>query len=198
MSSAAQRRRATLQELLAIPEEERFHELLDGELIQKATPSFEHGDAQGAISHLLFPFRRQLGGRGPRGWWFASKVEVQLGEQVCRPDVSGWRRERVPERPKGGPLTIVPDWTCEILSTSNKRIDLVKKKRIYHQHRVLHYWIVDPDVETLTVHRWHSDGYLEVLAAERGQRVRAEPFDAIEIDVGIVFGDDETEAQSSS
>jgi Uma2 family endonuclease len=75
---------------------------------------------------------------------------------------------------------------------------LVKKKRIHHQHRVLHYWIVDPEVETLTVHRWHSDGYLEVLAAERGQRVRAEPFDAIEIEVGILFGDDEAEAQSSS
>jgi hypothetical protein len=41
------------------------------------------------------------------------------------------------------------------------------------------------------VQRWHSDGYLEVLVAERAQRVRAEPFDAIELDVGILFGDDE-------
>jgi hypothetical protein len=32
--------------------------------------------------------------------------------------------------------------------------------------------------------------YLE-LAVERGQRVKAEPFDVIEIDVGILFGDDE-------
>jgi hypothetical protein len=43
------------------------------------------------------------------------------------------------------------------------------------------------------VHRWHADGYLEVLAAERVQRVRAEPFDAIELDVGVLLGDDEGE-----
>ncbi|AGP34280.1 hypothetical protein [Sorangium cellulosum] len=36
---------ATLADLLAIPEEQRFHEIVDGELMQKAVPSFEHGDA---------------------------------------------------------------------------------------------------------------------------------------------------------
>jgi Uma2 family endonuclease len=66
----------------------------------------------------------------------------------------------------------LPEWTCELLSSSNKRIDLIQKKRIYHAHRVAHYWIVDPDLETLTVHRWHADGYLDVLPAERGQRLR--------------------------
>ena len=72
-----------------------------------------------------------------------------MAEQVCRPDVTGWRRERVPERPRGSPVRIVPDWTCEILSSSNKRIDLIRKKRLYHAHRVAHYWIVDPDAHTL-------------------------------------------------
>lgn len=188
MTSAA-RYRATAEDFLAIPESRRFHELIDGEIIEKANPSFEHGDAQGAISHLLFPFRRA--GGPPGGWWFASEVEVRIGEHICRPDVSGWRRERVPDRPKGSPVEFIPDWICEILSSSNKRIDLVRKKRIYHAHRVFHYWIVDPDLETLTVHRWHSDGYLEVLVAERGQRVHAEPFDAIEVNVGVIFGEDE-------
>lgn len=191
MSSAAPLRRATLEDFFAMPEDERFHELLDGVIVQKATPSFEHGDAQGAISHLLFPFRRPPGGPGPRGWWIGTEIEVQLAEHVCRPDVTGWRRERVPERPRGSPVRHVPDWTCEILSSSNKRIDLVRKKRLYHAHRVAHYWIVDPDLEILTVHRWHADGYLDVLAAERGQRVRAEPFDQIELSVGVLFGDDE-------
>ena len=193
MRSPAQRRRATLQDFFAIPEEERFHELLDGELVQKANPSFEHGDAQATVSHLLFPFRRPPGGSGPSGWWFGTEIEILLGEQICRPDVAGWRRDRVPARPSGSPVAILPDWTCEILSSSNKRVDLVRKKRIYHQHRVAHYWIVDPDLETLTVHRWHADGYLEVLVAERGQRVRAEQFEVIEIEVGLLFGEDELE-----
>jgi hypothetical protein len=47
--------------------------------------------------------------------------------------------------------------------------------------------------ETLLVYRWGPDGYIEVLAAQRGERVRvrAEPFVAIEIDVGVLLGDDE-------
>ena len=83
-----------------------------------------------------------------------------------------------------------PDWVCEILST-NRRNDLVKKKRVYHRHAVPHCWIIDPAEETLSVCRWSPDGYVEILASERGERVRAEPFDAIELAVGIVFGDDE-------
>ena len=88
------------------------------------------------------------------------------------------------------PVTLRPDWVCEILST-NRRNDLVKKKHIYHRHQVGHYWIVDPEQLTLLVYRWHPDGYLEVLSAQRGDRVRAEPFDAVELPVGVIFGDDE-------
>jgi Uma2 family endonuclease len=88
------------------------------------------------------------------------------------------------------PIRVVPDWVCEILST-NRANDLVRKKRVYHVHRVGHYWILDPGGETLLVYRWGPDGYIEVLAAQRGERVRAEPFVEIELDVGVPLGDDE-------
>ena len=41
--------------------------------------------------------------------------------------------------------------------------------------------------------RWSADGYVTRLRAERGETVRAEPFDAIEIAVGTLFGDDPPE-----
>jgi hypothetical protein len=47
------------------------------------------------------------------------------------------------------------------------------------------------EVETLVVYRWHQDGYVEVLIAERHERVRAEPFEAFELSVGVPFGDDD-------
>jgi Uma2 family endonuclease len=51
-----------------------------------------------------------------------------------------------------------------------------------HACEVPHYWIVDPEHETLTVYRYTREGYVVAVAAKRGQkRVRAEPF--IEIDV---------------
>jgi Uma2 family endonuclease len=182
---------ATLADLLAIPEEIRRHELIDGEIVEKATPTFEHGAAQLKMGEALGPFHRRSGPPGhPGGWWLASEVEVYFDpENTPRPDVVGWRRERVPERPRGTPVRIIPDWICEVLST-NRRNDLVRKKRLYHLHRVSHYWLVDPVEETLAVHRWTADGYTEVLSALRGERVRAEPFEAVELAVGAFFGDD--------
>jgi Uma2 family endonuclease len=61
---------------------------------------------------------------------------------------------------------------------------------VYHRHHVGHYWIVDPVEETLAVYRWHVDGYVEVLMADRTERVRAEPFEELELSVGVLFGDD--------
>jgi hypothetical protein len=53
--------------------------------------------------------------------------------------------------------------------------------------------VVDPVDETVAVYRWHPDGYVEVLIAERDERVRAEPFDALELRVAVLFGDDDDE-----
>ena len=193
MSQSAQRV-ASLKDLWAIPEAERFHELLGGELIQKAAPSGEHGAAQaGIVGAVHAPFQRKAGGDagGPGGWWIATEVEVLLESgDVVRPDVLGWRRERSAERPTGMPVKLRPDWTCEVLSPGNATTDTVKKLRLYHRAAVPHYWIVDPSDATLTVMRWSPDGYITLLRAERSELVRAEPFEAIELVVGALFGDD--------
>lgn len=195
MTAAAKKlpsRPATLDDFLAIPEEERRHELIDGEIVEKAQPGGRHGRAQAHVaSTLLGPFDRRPGGGRPGGWWFATEVEVGLpAGPIVRPDLAGWRRERVPEPPSDALITTLPDWICEILSTDRGR-DLIKKKRLYHQAKVPHYWVLDPAERTLIVHRWGSDGYVEVLAAEAGERVRAEPFDAIELRVGELFGEED-------
>ena len=110
--------------------------------------------------------------------------------EVFRPDVAGWRRDRTAALPSEVPVSVRPDWICEVLST-NRRNDLIKKKRAYHRHEVGHYWLVDPVEETFAVYRWSLAGYVEVLIADRSERVRAEPFDAIELQVGVLFGDDD-------
>jgi Uma2 family endonuclease len=180
-------------DLLAIPEEERFHEIIDGELVRKAMPSGAHGGAQARVTtRISGAYDRRPGGRWPGGWRFATEAEIQLEEHhVYRPDVCGWRRDRMAALPRETPIMVRPDWVCEILSPSNSRNDLVKKMRTYQRCQVPHYWVVDPHQETLTVHRWMPDGYLLVLAAERPDRVKAEPFDAIELSVAVLFGDDD-------
>ena len=182
---------ATVADLLAIPEERRFHELIAGEIVPKAAPSAEHGTAQRRLGTMVDPFDRRPGGSWPGGWWLMTEVEVEFAvHETYRPDLVGWRRDRVPERPRGTPVTIRPDWIGEILSPTNAGQDRVTKLNAYQQHHVPHYWIIDPIDETLSAFRWTADGYLLVLAARAGQRVRVEPFEAIELVVSEIFGHD--------
>jgi Uma2 family endonuclease len=109
---------------------------------------------------------------------------------VYRPDLVGWRRARVPTRPSGQPITVRPDWVCEILSRSNARNDLVDKLRAYQRAEAPHYWIVDPDQEVLTAYRFGSGTYEVALTAGRDETVRAEPFGEVDLRVGVFFGDD--------
>lgn len=44
------------------------------------------------------------------------------------------------------------------------------------------------------VYRWASEGYVEILAAERGEVVHPEPFEVTPIEVAVLFGDDERDA----
>ncbi len=86
------------------------------------------------------------------------------------------------------PVHVRPDWVCEILSASNASTDTVKKLRVLHRHGVPHYWLLDPEIGTLRVLRWTAEGYLEALNATADERVRAEPFDSIELSLSAVFG----------
>jgi Uma2 family endonuclease len=190
---APKREPKTIADWLALPENARF-ELIDGELIEKAAPTFEHGAAQSLIAATLAAaFHRSSGGPGgPGGWWIVTEVDILLDGRGYRPDVSGWRRDRVPTAPKERPVAVRPDWICEIVSESNRSVDTVTKLRRYHQAGVPHYWIIDQVDRTLTVHRHLREGYLVALRAAEHEIVRAEPFEAVELPVRVLLGDDPT------
>lgn len=184
---------STFADLLAIPAEQRFHEVLDGEVVAKLMPSGRHGLTQNRMGRLLDPFDRKANGPArPGGWWFLSEVEIELARhQVVRPDLAGWRRDRMPVVPEDYPLRLRPDWVCEVLTDGQgRRRDGIQKRRIYADHEVPHYWIVDTERRQLTVLRLSERGYVEVLEAGAAQRVRAEPFDSLELPVGVLFGED--------
>lgn len=185
---------ATFADLLAIPEDQRHHEILDGELLPKEAAGGRHALGQRQVSGWISPFvRRPNGPERPCGWWFLTEATIEFSlHQVEQPDVAGWRRERMPVVPNVYPLLLRPDWVCEVMSDGDaRRRDGVQKRRIYADHGVPHYWLLDMERERLTVLRLSPRGYVEVLEAGRGDRVRAEPFEALELNVGVLFGDDE-------
>ena len=186
MATREPRTLATIEEVLALPKDYRA-ELVRGQIIQKAAPTAEHGFAQAKLCASLDDFNGK-GGRGPGSWWILTEADVRFEErELYRPDVAGWRTESLPGFPSGRPIKVRPDWVCEILSASNSYVDVGPKLRTYHRCKVPHYWVVTPDEAMLQVYRWAEEAYLLVLSASRGEKVRAEPFGAIELEVGQLF-----------
>lgn len=182
---------ATVAEWLAIPEEQRA-ELIDGRIVHHAMPGPRHGMVQSRLSGVLAPgFGRRTGDADrPGGWWISQEVDMLIGGMGCRPDLLGWQREKHPRLPSPdarGLVTDVPEWICEVLSHSTAGLDMGAKRSGYHRAGVLWYWLADPIHRTLTVLRRTEPDYLIVLVASLGEQVRAEPFGAVEIDVGELF-----------
>jgi Uma2 family endonuclease len=179
-------RRATYQDLLRLPEDVRA-EIIDGQIVTMPAPRPRHSKPQGALRRFLGgPYDDDDGFGGPGGWWIFVEVDIQLGVHVVRPDLSGWRRERLPE-PDQRPISVTPDWICEILSESNEAHDRVTKRRIYAEQGVSHYWIVDPEARTLEAFRLEGGRWTDVGSFDETDVARIAPFDAVELPVGRLF-----------
>jgi Uma2 family endonuclease len=182
------RRRATYDDVLNAPEH-MVAELIDGVLYTSPRPGFPHTISGSSLHGELYPpFHRARG--GPGGWRIYYEPELHFGSDVLVPDCAGWRRERMPDTPKGSFSTLAPDWLCEILSPSTATLDRTAKLQVYARERVSHVWLIDPLAKTLEVLGLNASGW-QILATHGGhERVRAVPFDALEIELAYLW--DET------
>jgi hypothetical protein len=155
-------------------------------------PTAEHSDARlGLAAALREHFHRPEGSpTSPGGWWILGQVELELDDdEIVRPDLAGWRRERVPERPQGSPLGARPDWICQVIARSSVYEEAAQRLELFQRNGVPFCWVVDVERGILISHRLVGRDYACAIQASRWQFVRAEPFDAIEIRVGALFGD---------
>lgn len=180
-------KRATYEDVLHAPSH-LVAEVVDGRLETHPRPGTKHAAAASALGEELGPpFKRGRG--GPGGWMILDEPELHLGHEpdIVVPDLAGWRRERMPELPDSAYLTLAPDWLCEVLSPSTAAFDRVQKLRVYSREEVTHVWFLDPDIRTLEVLRLDGQTY-RIIATETGDTdVRAEPFEAIDLDLRAVW-----------
>jgi Uma2 family endonuclease len=182
-------RPATLEDFLTIPPHERFHEMLDGEIVRKAMPGGHHATVQRRLGELLGPYDDGSPRRQPGGWWLMTEVELKLPwEQVVRPDLAGWRVERMAEVPEEFPIRLRPDWVCEVVSPSDSRRDTVIKYRDYAKAGIPYYWLVDLKARRLTALALAGEHYAEQAeAAESSPMHGVEPFEFVEIASEVLF-----------
>jgi Uma2 family endonuclease len=157
-------------------------EIVEGVMYTMTRPRARHQSVGGSIySDLANPFGRKRG--GPGGWWILPEPGIELpNTPEIAPDVAGWRRERMPELPDG-PLTIVPDWVCEVLSRSTRRHNLLIKKPYYARIGVQWHWLVDIDSRTVTVLSLVAGAWTEIGTYGDETEALLPPFDALPLDV---------------
>ncbi|HEX6083832.1 MAG TPA: Uma2 family endonuclease [Thermoanaerobaculia bacterium] len=146
--------RMTLEEFLALPEEEyECAELIEGELVLNPAPVFWHQIVAGNIYHA---FRNNLT-LHPIGKAIQAPADVVLSQDtVVQPDVMLFLGENLGTA-QWKNARRAPDLAVEVLSERNRKRDVVTKRRLYLQHGVQEMWIVDPEVRSVTIVRGGRD-----------------------------------------
>jgi Uma2 family endonuclease len=176
---------ATYEDLRLLPDT-LVGELIDGELFASPRPAIRHAKVSSVLGmDLGGPFQRGRG--GPGGWWILDEPELHFGKDVLVPDLAGWKVERMPSLPDVPYFELAPNWVCEVLSPSTAKLDLVRKLPRYARVTVEHAWVIDPIHRTLEVFLNEHERWVLVDVFAGDDKVRAQPFEAIELELGALW-----------
>jgi Uma2 family endonuclease len=157
-------------------------EILNGQLHAQPRPSGPHMGVESALQiELGGPFDRGRG--GPGGWRILVEPEIHFvrDQEVCVPDLAGWRRGRLPQLPRDQRFEVVPDWVCEILSPSTESKDRQIKMPIYARYGVGFVWLIDPLKQTLEAYVLEEGEWRRLGTWGGGETVAVPPFDAVQL-----------------
>jgi Uma2 family endonuclease len=196
--AARARTAATYDDLVRLPES-LTGELIEGEIYAWPRPGGPHARFTSVVgAEINIPY--DLGRGGPGGWWIIDEPELhfQRDRTVLVPEIGGWRRERMPELPHDHRFEIVPDWVLEVLSKSTARHDRATKLPIYAQYGVAYLWLADPVQRTVETYALENARWVLLATYGGDDKFRAEPFTAVEIDLGLIWGPTPSEDSSRS
>ena len=177
--------RATYQDVLDAPAH-RVAEIVEGVLHTHPRPAMPHALASSVLGRRIGnPYHDGIG--GPGGWWIIDEPELHLGEDVLVPDLAGWRRERMPDYPETAYVALAPDWVCEVLSVSTRRLDLHGKRPIYAHEGVPHLWLIDPADRALEAFELRDGQWVLIASAKDDDPICIRPFDAVTFNLGDLW-----------
>ena len=147
--------RLTYDDFLLFPDDGMRHELIDGEHYVTPSPNRRHQQLLGRL-HLAFadhlrvhPVQEEV--------YFAPFDVILSSWDVVEPDllfVAGDQLGILTDKNiVGAPALVV-----EILSPATRKRDQQIKRRLFERSGVREYWMVDPDENTIVVHRRDEAG----------------------------------------
>jgi Uma2 family endonuclease len=182
--------------MLPLPEKERYtytdyvqlpegapYELIHGELLMSPSPSTVHQRILRRLARALDAFIEQDG----HGEILFAPMDVRLSEEdTVQPDlifIAADRRDLIGEQAIEG----APDLIVEILSPSTAYRDLTIKKRLYEEHGVNEYWIVDPEQQTVEVFELADGRFMQHARVVEKGTAASKRLDGFQIDLTDLF-----------
>jgi Uma2 family endonuclease len=179
---AVAQRKVTYDELCRRPDDGILYELLDGELVPRASPTPAHQQVVSRLSRLFEPVED-----ADHGTFYPGPIDVVFDQfNMTLPDgifVVAVRQGIV----TGTGVHGAPDVVMEVLSPTSIERDWSEKLAIYERFGVRSYWIIN-----LTEQRLHRfdlvDGhYVERASLGRGDVLNSPLFPGVPLDIGRLF-----------
>ncbi len=171
----------TANDYLQLPEGAPY-QLLDSKLIFMAAPVFIHQQISGNIYSEI---RTHVVSNKLGNIVFAP-MDVHFDDKnVVQPDLIfvSIKRSNIIQKWIYG----APDFLVEILSKSTKEMDQTKKKKLYGQHDVLEYWIVNPEKQVIEVFHNQNKELQLVQTATKTDEIKSIAIDGFVLKVETVF-----------
>lgn len=166
--------RMTAEAFLEIPDDGFNYELLDGVVMMSPSPKPVHQRVAVRIAFELGKFLEDH----PVGE-VLTEIDIHLGvgpgggDVVYKPELIFVRAERLPQMQEcivGGPDVVV-----EVVSRGSRRMDRETKKQDYERAGVLEYWLIDPELESMTFWRLKGGRFEEVAPVNEAFASEAVP-----------------------
>lgn len=180
----------TVREFLELDvfEDGYLYELINGEIVKRASPDTEHQSIASNLSYFFQVFVREK----KLGKIFFAPYDVYLDEEnLVQPDLIFVAEANAGIIQKGC-IVGVPDLVVEILSPGTHRTDRGAKFKLYQRLGVAEYWIVGPRSKTIEVYTLNAGAYDLFALGEEGGTVESHILKALTVAVHEVFDNDTT------
>jgi len=153
--------RFTYEDFLLFPDDGKRHEIIDGEHYVTPAPNLRHQDLAG---RLYIAIGNYLAHHPGTGRVFVAPLDVVFSlYDVVEPDLLFVAGDQLailtPQNVQGAPALVV-----EVLSKGTRKRDEQIKRRLFERGGVREYWLVDPELDLVKVHRREEGGPLPRVA----------------------------------
>ncbi len=178
---AATTEKLSYEDYLKLPDEAGYsYEVLNGMLVKNPSPNVFHQRIIPRLWSILDPYFKTA---DPDGELFIAPLDVTLGSHtVVQPDllyVSGRRSEIVRFERIDGP----PDLVVEVISKPGAGKDRIRKKKIYQDSGIQHYWMIDPAEQTLECYSLRNDLYAFIAGGAENDIVEHPEFEGLRLEL---------------